>query len=104
MLWRVTLFVGVVVAVLLMAGGLWARSITHTVTGGCLVRQNTGSLWAQTYGCAVRDTHTVTPHAEAARDLRYAAGAVVIVTLASLPMLGAGRRTRRPLEHQSGSS
>ena len=44
------------------------------------------------------------PHAEAARDLRYAAGGVFVVTLASLPMLGAGRRRGRPADSPGRAS
>lgn len=107
MLWRVALFVGVLVAVLLMAGSVWTKSITHTVPphGACLERPTTGSGWAQIYGCAVYASAggTVTPHAEAARDLRYAAGGVFVVTLAALPTLGAGRRRGRPVDSPGGA-
>ena len=99
MLWRVVLFVGALVAVGLMAGSLWVGSLTReSVPSGCLKRPTTGSVWAQQYGCDVWQYSggPVKTHPEAERNLRYAAGGVLLVTLASLPMLGAGRGRRVP--------
>lgn len=97
MLWRVVLFVGVLVAVGLMAGSLWAASTDYSRGGGCIKRGTTASgYWGQ-YGCAEWGSgFTVRPHGEAERYLRWAAGGVLLVTLASLPMLGAGRGRRVP--------
>jgi len=86
--------IGVVVAVLLMAGSLWAGTKERTVNGPCLRKPTTGSVWAQEYGCVAFATHRVNPHASSERNLRYAAGGVFVVTLASLPMRRIGPAAR----------
>ena len=107
MAWRITLLVGVTVAVLLYGVSVWAYGQEQTLgttecvygptaDGGCAKAPSSsgGSIYADgpsTEGSPV----TLSPHHDLALYTRYAAGATIIVTLAALPLLGLGRRSGR---------
>ena len=89
-MWRVVLFVGTVLAVALMGVSLWRGSILGSYQY-CEVTPNSSTY----YGCPAlaQREGTYHPDSNQARYLRYAAGGVILITLASLPLLGLGRRS-----------
>jgi len=91
--WRVVLLVGTIVAVLLLGASVARDTTKEGVYYSCDPSQpkpQFGGCYPQYQ--TIRHDYTSRPHADQVRYLRFAAAGVFLVTLASLPLLGAGRR------------
>jgi hypothetical protein len=71
---------------------VWLDSDTRSVVKHCAPPPS--AIWEFFGGCdPSRSTYTTVPVYGEGTQLRYEAGVVFLVTLASLPFLGLGRRT-----------
>jgi len=87
MLWRVVLLGGAIAAVVVFAVGAWEYTRTGTGTY-CDEAYNT-STWRRYGACSINAQRAVTIHShrDTGRLLAVAGAGVLVVTLASLPLL-----------------
>jgi hypothetical protein len=95
--WRVVLLVGVVVAVVLWGASIWVKdnptsSFHHRTTNTADCAYTIGGV--QPPGCVNRIIYDYSLANTRSRYLRFAALAVVVITLASIPLLRDRERRR----------